>query len=608
MGKVYRRSWVWHFDQPQEKIWPVFADTARFNEAAGTPPYRMEEIPRPDGSVLRIARARIGRMELEWEERPYEWARNKYFSQRRLFRKGPFKTFGPSLTLEAEGQGCKATYTLEGEPANLIGTILLRFGFLDRAGKLIERLALDAAAFAGGSRTRPFDVAPKLPEGAKERVAGMVAAIDTTPFGHGLSLRLADRLLTAQEVDLVRIRPLTLARIWQVSAREVIELCLVAVKVGMLELRWDLLCPRCRGAKESAATLAGLPTGAHCQSCNVDYEREFDHNVEITFRPSPQVRSLSHGEFCLSGPMTTPHVMLQQILAPGQKRTVSAELGHGDYRLRLLGPSTASDIFFGTDGFPTIIADPQRILCGVPAMPGFVNIENRTEREATIVVESRDWVIEALTAHRVTALQAFREQFSAEILRPGDEVAISHITLMFTDLQGSTALYTRIGDAGAYHLVREHFAFLAEAVRANNGAVVKTIGDAVMAAFVQPADALRAAIDVQRNVARFNAANAAAHGAETIVIKVGLHGGSCIAVTLNDRMDYFGSTVNLAARLQSESRGGEIVMSASLAKDPAVAALMVGLPPMEQTIRIKGIDELVTFVRLTEQALRKAPA
>ena len=547
-------------------------------------------------------------MELEWEERPYEWARNKNFSQRRLFRKGPFKTFGPSLTLEAEGQGCKATYTLEGEPANLFGTLLFRLGFLDRAGRVIERLARDAVAFIGGTREQPFDTTPHLAEGAVERVDGMVAAIEATPFGQGLARRLADHLLTAQEVEIARIRPLALAGQWKVSSRHVIELCLGAVKAGMLELRWDLLCPRCRGAKESVSTLAALPNGAHCHSCNIDYEKEFDHNVEITFRPSPQVRLLVQGEFCLSGPMTTPHVVLQQIMEPGQKRSVSAVLAHGDYRLRMLGPSGASDIFFGTAGFPTIIAEPQRVVCGTPATPGLVNIENRAGREATIVVESRDWVMDALTAHRITAMQAFRDQFSAEVLRPGDEVAISQITLMFTDLQGSTALYTRIGDAAAYHLVREHFAFLTEAVRANNGAVVKTIGDAVMAAFVQPADALRAAFDVQRNVAQFNATNAAVHGAETIVIKLGLHGGACIAVTLNDRMDYFGSTVNLAARLQGESEGGEIVMSDSLARDPAVAKLVAGLTVIAQTVPVKGLDKPVSFIRLTAEALRKAPS
>ena len=171
---------------------------------------------------------------------------------------------------------------------------------------------------------------------------------------------------------------------------------------------------------------------------------------------------------------------------------------------------------------------------------------------------------DALTAHRVTTMQAFRDLFAAEALRPGDEAAISNVTLMFTDLKGSTELYERVGDAAAFRLVRQHFAFLARVVRANNGAIVKTLGDAIMAAFADPADAVRAAQAIQEEVTEFNEAS----GGEDIVIKLGLHGGPCIAVELNDRLDYFGSTVNMAARLQGESVGSDIVLSEAIVNDP----------------------------------------
>ena len=177
-----------------------------------------------------------------------------------------------------------------------------------------------------------------------------------------------------------------------------------------------------------------------------------------------------------------------------------------------------------------------------------------------MIVESRDWVSDALTADRATTLQTFRDLFSEQVLRPGDEVGISQVTLMFTDLRGSTALYERVGDAGAYRLVREHFAFLAGVIRERNGNIVKTIGDAVMAAFVDPADGVQAALEVQRTVATFNESLSG----EDLVIKLGVHCGSCIAVTLNDRLDYFGSTINMAARLQGESDGGDIVFSEDL--------------------------------------------
>jgi class 3 adenylate cyclase len=199
-------------------------------------------------------------------------------------------------------------------------------------------------------------------------------------------------------------------------------------------------------------------------------------------------------------------------------------------------------------------------------------------------------------------MQTFRDLFEAEVLRPGDEVAIERVALMFTDLRGSTALYTRIGDARAYQLVRQHFAYLAQKVRVHNGAIVKTIGDAVMAAFADPGDAVRAALDVQRSVAAFNAEQR--HG--DIVIKLGLHEGPSIAVTLNGRLDYFGTTVNMAARLQAQSEGGDIVLSRDIAADPAVAPLLAGVAAREQIASLKGFDAPVPFLRIDAATLESA--
>jgi class 3 adenylate cyclase len=231
-------------------------------------------------------------------------------------------------------------------------------------------------------------------------------------------------------------------------------------------------------------------------------------------------------------------------------------------------------------------ADGDKITLGSQAPPGLICLENRAGHPLTLVVERRDWVKDALTAHQVTALQAFRDMFSDEVLRPGDEVAIGTVTLMFTDLKGSTALYDRVGDAHAFHMVREHFATLAKAVREHDGAIVKTIGDAVMAAFADPAQAVRAALTIQSCLP------------EGLAIKLGLHSGPCVAVTLNGRIDYFGSTVNLAARLESLSRGGDIVLSDRLASDPVVSAVISPLHSMVESAELKGFGAPVSFRRL----------
>ncbi|MGD9744240.1 MAG: adenylate/guanylate cyclase domain-containing protein [Dongiaceae bacterium] len=232
-----------------------------------------------------------------------------------------------------------------------------------------------------------------------------------------------------------------------------------------------------------------------------------------------------------------------------------------------------------------------------------MTLANRTGREATLILEDRRWLKDVLTADRITTIQAFRDLFASDVLRPGDDVGIAEITLMFSDLKGSTAFYERVGDARAYGLVREHFAFLAGIVREHEGAIVKTIGDAVMAAFFDPAAAIRAAIAIQRRAADFNAAM----GEGAVVIKLGLHVGPCIAVTLNDRLDYFGSTVNLAARLQGQSRGGDIVISEALAEEPGVRALLAPFAPAEESAMVRGFDRPARFRRLTPAAIAAVP-
>ncbi len=573
------------------------ADTARFNEAAGLPKHTIIETPRADGSVEYVGRGRQGPFEMVWREHPVNWVHARWFEHRRSFTKGPMREICATFRLADGGNGSTWTYTLQAQAANAIGALILATGFFPATERNFGRLAREANEFAKGRADHPFRVPPPaLPEGARERAAHLAREIESTPNGHGLARRLADYVLGATEVDLWTIRPVALARRWGVPERHAIELCLQAVRSGLLQLRWDILCPRCRIAKARCVGLDQLPRGAHCGTCNIDYERDFARNVEASFAPAPTIRPVTSGEYCLFGPMSTPHIKVHVTVPAGASRSIDAALPPGPYRLRTLEPGPAAEFDHADGGFPALVLDDSAIVAGPACAPGRIDLVNRSARERTFIVEDRTWVKDALTADRVTSMQAFRDLFSGEALRPGDDVAIGQVALMFTDLKGSTGLYQRIGDARAFHLVREHFAFLAEAVRAHDGAIVKTIGDAVMASFVKPADAVAAALAVQRRVADFNRAQGG--DGEGIVIKLGVHCGACIAVTLNDRIDYFGGTVNMAARLQGQSLGGDIVLSQAVLADPEVGAAVASLGPTAERARLKGYDEEIGYWRV----------
>jgi class 3 adenylate cyclase len=584
-----RRTLTWHFDLPADRLWPVLADTNRFNEAMGLPPYKLEETPQPDGTVLRRGQGKAAGFTLAWEEKPYEWIHNRYFRQSRVFTKGPFRRFGPVFEIVPEGHRSRVNYTLECEPLTLVGRL---FGnrLLRQACDVVEKHVLQAASFAKGERPTMFDLPPpELPVGARERAAALVEAIDRSPYGNGLGRRLTDHVLTSMAGDLAHLRPKLLARDWNMAPRRVIEACLAAVRAGLLTMKWDLLCDNCRAPKVTVAALAELPRGAHCPSCNIDYDRDFERNVELTFSPAPAIRPLMVGGYCLSGPMATPHVPVQLLLQPGEKRSVDLVLPPGRYRLRTLHPGEATDVEHDGGAFPGVRATDRGVEALPPGEPGKIAFVNDAGFELAALVEDRTWTRDVLTAPEVVSLQVFRDLFAEATLRPGDEAAVGQVALLFTDLRGSTALYERVGDAKAFNLVREHFAFLASIVRDHDGAVVKTIGDAVMASFGDPADAVKAALAMQARIADF---------AGELVLKIGIHVGASVMVSLNERLDYFGSTVNMAARLQGQSDGGDIVLSRAVSEDPAVKPLLADIPARLESVSLKGFAEPVGFVRL----------
>jgi class 3 adenylate cyclase len=185
---------------------------------------------------------------------------------------------------------------------------------------------------------------------------------------------------------------------------------------------------------------------------------------------------------------------------------------------------------------------------------------------------------------------------SAPPLRHG--VAARSLAFLFTDLDSSTALFERVGDADACEIVREHFEFLEAIVRDHNGIVVKTTGDGVLASFRSWVDAVRSALTVQTNIADFNRTHAAGDAARRVAIKLGVHAGGSVRLKFHNGFDYFGSTVNLAARLRSESRNGDVVLSDVIAEHPGVRPLLAALPTREESLPVRGFDRPIRLVRV----------
>ena len=596
MQSVYHYRRERHFAQPPEAIWPFVADTARVNAIAGSPLYRVEERPDAQGRIRRYATADVGPTKLKWEEGFGEWQQNRRASQTREFLNGPMRHFEASIEVEPEGTGSRLVFSGKMECAGLLGWVGRRFGIIERS--MDQRLAAMEKLIAEAEQPDSIPGAVKrevVKPAARRRLQGLIEELDRDPASHGLASKFADYLLRAPDLALRGIRPLAMARFWHATEPDTVELFLAAQRLGIVGMGWDLLCPRCRGAKSRVAHLHDLPKGAHCSSCNIDYGRDFTRNVELTFHPEPWLRTLPEGELCMLGQGMTPHVKLQAEVAARASKSFALELNPGPYRFRTVEAGGQAEADIGADGIiPEVTADGGDVVLARSGHAHELVVHNDSDQPLFFVVEDRNWAKDALTGESVIAMPAFRRLCPEQLLRPGDDVEIGRVAIVFTDLQGSTKMYEQLGDATAYHLVRDHFAFLSERVQRHNGFVVKTVGDAVMAAFHDPADAVRAVLSIQDEVASFNGGRSDGG----IVLKLGLHLGPCIAVTAGDVLDYFGSVVNTASRLEHQCRGGEVIISAAVLADPEAREALAGRALSEDAATLRGLSEPVRFARV----------
>jgi class 3 adenylate cyclase len=462
-----------------------------------------------------------------------------------------------------------------------------------------------------------------------ERLARLETARSWSPR---VVSRLEALIREGDDAALFRVNPFSLAVERGLDPEEAVDLLLHAAAQGLFETDWLLICPRCACAVESFARLRAVLRRFRCPECRNEYEAAMDDYVAVYFTVSPRVRAIRHHSpetldpfdylYLYRGvrearmPDGEPFVEASRAALrgigflepggtarfefaaePGAIDGVSADTEAG-FRLRIVDdptePRRARLTYDGT-GF-----EPEEAALS----PGPVELEiaNPTaERPVVALLRStpghEDCFLRFdpyLTGKRLLTSQTFRSLFRSEVVGGAEGLAIRDIALLFTDIRGSTALYRRIGDLNAFQLVQRHFDWLREATVRHGGAVVKTIGDAVMAAYPDAARAVAAALDMRAAVERFNREQPE----RLVSLKIGVHHGAAIAVTLNDQLDYFGQTVNIASRVQELADAGEIWVTEEVWSYPGVRELLGPYPVEPRTAEFRGVGQPLAVRRI----------
>ncbi len=470
--------------------------------------------------------------------------------------------------------------------------------------------------------------------------------------------QFGDILAHLSDRDLIRINPIRFAQEHHLEETETINLFIYGAKIGLFDFEWNLICPSCGAIMKSHPSIGSVEREIiHCAVCDLDLEVDLSTCVEVAFSINPEVKPLhltpfadydSYRAYFFSNNMQTPPALTEYIqqnfrgfyaLEPDTSVKIPCTLQSGDF-YRLTSPDynmilrvkgtehTAElpqivDIDLVANGFvPENVSLPAgtvtlNITSHLPQTAGlclhqmdyeqiadlFTNIIPRfqpllTEKPvvSSQTIQSLNTLAPFLTGKILLNNQLFRDLFRIQTLPRDLQLKVGNTTILFTDLKGSTALYEKTGDMTAYNLVQKHFEILKASTSKYSGAIIKTIGDAIMASFSTPTDGILSALDMIEQVHQMNWSGKT-HG-EDISVKIGLNAGTALAVTANEMLDYFGQCVNLAARVQGLADGGEIWLTDTMYTDATRQVLQAAHYQIEkQSAQLKGISTPTTVYR-----------
>jgi class 3 adenylate cyclase len=439
----------------------------------------------------------------------------------------------------------------------------------------------------------------------------------------------------APDHALNKMNALDLAAKEGLDEERVIAALLHAVGLGMFEMTWSLMCPSCAGVLSANRSLKTLDKAQYnCAFCAAGYETTLDNLVEVTFTVSPRLRKIAAHtpdqlpaaeylrQIFWSSAIDLPadlekllaEVTLESVdLPPGERAILSLQLPKGT--VIVFDPVTHTAQFLDVSGeeaserqnLSVIFNKVQVPVDSVALRPGPLRLalENRTEGRVLAAVWVTNQALDGLltrrkpilNAKRLLTNQTFRDIYRTETLAIGQRLKILSLTFLFSDLKDSTALYERVGDLTAFDLVNEHFRLLQEIIASERGAVVKTVGDAVMATFETPDRAIAAAIRMREAMSDLGAERQ--H--QSLRLKLGIHEGSCLAVTLNGQQDYFGQTVNVASRVQGLADSRAIMVTEQVVENAQARALLEtsGLKPAPRIVALSGIADKVSVYEIS---------
>lgn len=492
---------------------------------------------------VRYGKQRMLGTELEWTEEPWEWRQHAWLINERVYRNGLFKSIQGRF--EVTPLGTQSRVSLSFTP---IYRFPLLAPLLAWATKRLLRQLMDVIeSTIREQQNQPPKVLPELD--------------------------LASWLKAADEFERAKIAPKEVAGRTQRNWQQVFKEALGRQELG---LRFEAVCPHCRGGKQSAARLTEMPEKVFCESCEIDFAVNTQDSIEVSFRDNTISPAMIGMDFCSADVTHRPAIICQR---RGPQWREALTLAPGIYSLKLKGESRS--IAFQVE---ELLASEEWVIdelwklapkeSMVKTGPRLTLVARQLPGSALVMLEQLSKVRGALFVPEVLAIPEFERLMPAEALITSFPLEMGERCVLFTDVVGSTDMYYQLGDAVAFQRVRESFLLIGEIAQRNHGVLVKTIGDATMYAFMNPADALKTAIELQ-----------VTNRSREVKLRVTLHQGPCLSVGTRDGQDYFGDTINVCAKFQAVAAADQVAFDRGMRE-------RVTAQQWEELVRGHQIEEL----------------
>lgn len=569
----------WELLSSPAQLWPYVSNTDRVNHAIGLPAVKYTIRQDPVAGTQRFAEAVILGQRIRWQEHPYEWIEGRRLSVLREFNLGPFRWFVNVVELQPiSGGGTRVVQSLIVTPRNWLGKQLARLQLGKKSKENFGRVYKQIDDYLCHSRqvradSDPFQGRTELRPANRARLASRLDELRSHSIEHEVVEALGQYLEHASDLEVARIRPLAFAERFGLDSTQVVNACLLGSRSGLLTLLWDILCPSCRIPSDVQETLSAIKEHGQCEACNLSYELDLNRSIELIFRAHPEIRSVETKTYCIGGPAWSRHVVAQVRLAAGERFACDLEMPIGAYAIK--GPRLpfAIDLRVGHTGELSRVeislarAPVSRGPIQLPIGRQVICLLNDSKQDQQIRIERTASTHDALSAAQASTMALFRELFPGEVLAGGNIVSVAHVTVLQMKLSGANALYQKLGDAAAFSRVRASLEATLDAVKLAGGAVVKTVGEGVLASFSVPARAVDAAL-------RIMSVHESRGNADSLSPTVAIHTGPAMAATMDDRLDYFGRTLQVLSNLVARAPIESIVLTRELLQQSDVQSLL----------------------------------